>query len=70
VKPRVIINNAFVPDADITYSGLAPGLVGLWQINVKIPDSVPPSSTITVFVQLRSINSPLPPVTTTIAVKQ
>ena len=70
VKPRVIINNAFVPDADITYSGLAPGLVGLWQINLKIPDSVPPSSTITVFVQLRSINSPLPPVTTTIAVKQ
>jgi len=70
VKPRVIINNNFVPDADITYSGLAPGLVGVWQINFKIPDSVPPSSTMPVFVQMRSINSPLPGVQTTIAVRQ
>ena len=25
------------PAATVTYSGLAPGLVGVWQINVKIP---------------------------------
>jgi uncharacterized protein (TIGR03437 family) len=23
--------------AEITYSGLAPGLIGVWQVNIKIP---------------------------------
>jgi uncharacterized protein (TIGR03437 family) len=27
--------------ADIEYSGLAPGFVGLWQLNLRIPQSVP-----------------------------
>lgn len=27
---------------NITYFGLAPGLVAVWQIDVKVPDSVPP----------------------------
>lgn len=29
-----------VPDANIKYSGLSPALVGVWQLNIQIPDSV------------------------------
>jgi uncharacterized protein (TIGR03437 family) len=28
----------------VQYSGLAPGLVGVWQVNVKIPMAVPPGT--------------------------
>ena len=42
--PRVVIGTGFVDDSNITYSGLAPGLVGVWQVNVKIPDNVAPTS--------------------------
>jgi len=38
--PTVIIGTAAVPSANITYAGLAPTLVGVWQINVMIPDTV------------------------------
>lgn len=38
--PLVIMGTNFVPSANILYSGLAPTLVGVWQINVLIPDSV------------------------------
>lgn len=30
----------FLDDSSITYSGLAPSLAGVWQINVKIPKSL------------------------------
>ncbi|MDQ6678546.1 MAG: hypothetical protein M3Z09_14765, partial [Acidobacteriota bacterium] len=42
--PQVIIGTSFVADQNITYSGLAPGLAGVWQVNVKIPDDVAPTS--------------------------
>ena len=42
--PQVIIGTAFVDAANITYSGLAPGLVGVWQVNVKIPDTTAATS--------------------------
>jgi uncharacterized protein (TIGR03437 family) len=38
--PAVIMGTGFVPAANIKYSGLAPNLVGVWQVNVLIPDSV------------------------------
>jgi uncharacterized protein (TIGR03437 family) len=38
--PRVVINN-FVPDDHIVYAGLAPGLPGVWQLNVRVPQAVP-----------------------------
>ena len=38
--PMVIMGTGFVPSANIQYSGLAPGLVGVWQINVLIPNTV------------------------------
>jgi len=71
---RVLIGTDFVPDANIEYSGLAPGFPGLWQINVKIPDTVLPNPATVVLVQIYSINSNFGKgnqrLVTTIAVKQ
>ncbi len=55
VKPQVLINGIDVNDSakyneaweHVTYWGLAPGLVGVWQINIQIPKTVVPSSTAT-----------------------
>jgi uncharacterized protein (TIGR03437 family) len=73
-QPRVIINSREVTPE---YSGLAPGLIGVWQINVRIPDFVPPSDAIDVVVLQSSVPSNLRvdpstnrPIRTTIAVKQ
>lgn len=77
--PRVLVGTGFVPDANILYSGLAPDLIGVWQINVKIPDNVAPSNAVQVVVQYRDKLSNLQNpqttqnpngITTTIAVKQ
>lgn len=38
--PLVIMGAEFVPSANILYSGLAPGEVGVWQLNILIPDFV------------------------------
>ena len=35
--PEVILGTTFVPASNVQYSGLAPGLIGIWQINVQIP---------------------------------
>jgi uncharacterized protein (TIGR03437 family) len=43
-QTRVIVNNAYLPDASILFSGLSPGSVGLWQINILIPKDVPTSN--------------------------
>ena len=56
-KPRVAVNSRFLDDVDVLYSGLAPGLIGVWQLNIKIPDWVPPGNQILVGIQLRSVNS-------------
>jgi len=58
--PQVFINSGYVAPADVLYSGLAPGFVGLWQINVKIPSDVPPGAVI-VFISYGGINSILDP---------
>jgi len=56
--PRVLIGTDFVPDSAIQYSGLAPGLIGVWQINVMIPDTVAGGvGPVDVVVQLRSVPS-------------
>jgi uncharacterized protein (TIGR03437 family) len=38
--PNVIMGTGPVPEANIRYAGLAPTLVGVWQVNVLIPDTV------------------------------
>jgi len=73
-RPRVVVGSGFVQDSDILYSGLAPGLVGVWQVNVRIPMSVPPGSATDVVMTMRSIPSNQPEggggvIRTTIAVK-
>jgi uncharacterized protein (TIGR03437 family) len=41
-NPRVFMGTGFVPDGNITFSGLAPALVGVWQINVTVPQNTTP----------------------------
>lgn len=76
--PRVIIGSCFVDSCfgeshQIQYSGLAPGLIGVWQINVPIPMATAPSNNVTVALLFRNIPSTggdPQRVATTIAVKQ
>jgi uncharacterized protein (TIGR03437 family) len=39
-QPFVIVGTEIVPASSVQYSGLAPGLVGVWQVNVLIPMDV------------------------------
>jgi uncharacterized protein (TIGR03437 family) len=41
----------------VQFSGLAPGWVGLWQINVQIPSNAPTGNAVQVFVSLGPIRS-------------
>jgi uncharacterized protein (TIGR03437 family) len=43
-KPDVIIGGAVVSSANVQFSGLAPTLIGVWQINVKVPDTAAPGA--------------------------
>jgi uncharacterized protein (TIGR03437 family) len=71
--PQVLIGNAktFLPDANVQYSGLAPGLVGVWQLNILVPaDAQTGSVAIKVFMNsIPSIDPANASVTTTIAIK-
>lgn len=60
LMPRVLINA--VSEATVTYSGLAPSLVGVWQINAVVPANVPPGA-VTVVVLMNDIPSSVDPVT-------
>jgi uncharacterized protein (TIGR03437 family) len=41
----------------VKYSGLAPGLVGVWQINVQIPMATAPGSAVPVALLYKNIPS-------------
>jgi len=49
-KPLVYIGGSLVPDANVTYSGLTPTLVEVWQIDVKIPESVAPGNEVNILI--------------------
>jgi len=53
----------------VSFSGLAPGYVGLWQINVQIPNGVAPGGQIPLLIQMGSSFSTDGSFNTTIAVK-
>jgi len=38
---RVLLAGAAVPPDAVAYAGVAPGFAGLYQVNLKLPDSVP-----------------------------
>ena len=42
---------------EIQYSGLAPGFIGLWQINVRIPQAVTPGNAVPVRVVINGAPS-------------
>lgn len=42
---QISIGAAFVPADHILFTGLAPNLISVWQINVRIPMTVPPGNT-------------------------
>ncbi len=70
--PRVAIGTCFVDDCGallagdptngqwVTYSGLAPGYAGLWQINVQIPMAVPPAAQVPIGIQYDGVPSHSP----------
>ena len=65
--PRVLIGTRF---ADVLYSGLAPGFVGLWQVNVRVPKETAPGPSVPVAILYRDILSDfVGRIRTTIAVK-
>jgi len=57
--PTVLIDPFVITGSDIQYSGLTPGNVGLWQINVKIPSAAItlPTAPTYVIVQQASVFS-------------
>jgi uncharacterized protein (TIGR03437 family) len=38
--------------SQVLYSGLAPGLVGVWQLNITIPNEVVPSTSTPTYVEV------------------
>ena len=55
--PRIVINGVDVQASDILYSGLAPGLIGVWQINFRVPQEVTAGNQVPLTVYLRSVAS-------------
>lgn len=70
--PTVFIGAHLLNDPDVLYSGLAPTLVGVWQINARIPSdtiTLPTNPTI-VLVQQASVSTGTPQRVVQIYVKQ
>lgn len=65
---RVLIQNQNLPEENVTFSGLAPGLVGVWQLTIRIPDFVRPGPSVPVAATVNSIPTGLA-TQNTIAVK-
>jgi uncharacterized protein (TIGR03437 family) len=43
---QILLNGSLCPASSVYYAGLAPGFAGLYQINLKLPDVLPPDPTI------------------------
>ena len=73
LNPQILLGGAFIPSANIQYSGLAPALAGVWQINFQVPTTVTAGNNVPIVVLMNSIpsNNPSVPgqISTTIALK-
>ncbi|MDX2268108.1 MAG: hypothetical protein NW208_08380, partial [Bryobacter sp.] len=70
-KPNIAIGGNFLGTEVVQFSGLAPGLVGVWQINVRIPDSVLPITDGNIIVvQLKSVLNTVAGIQTRVYIKQ
>ena len=56
-KPAVTIGNAQVQSSDVTFYGLAPGFVGLYQVNARVPAGTPPGDAIPVKITIGGVTS-------------
>jgi uncharacterized protein (TIGR03437 family) len=52
--PAVTLGNVPAP---VTFSGLAPGFIGLYQVNVQIPQNAPTGDAVPLVVTVGGINS-------------
>jgi len=56
--PQILLaGSLLVPDSGIQYSGLAPSLAGVWQINFQIPATAPTGGAVPIKVLMNSIPS-------------
>lgn len=71
ITPQIQISTIAVPQANILYSGLAPGLIGVWQIDVLVPTTVTAGQSVPIIISLSSVPSSDPSSTlrTTIALQ-
>lgn len=71
--PQLLIGSVTATPSDVLYSGLAPGLIGVWQINVRISTTITAGSAVPITVSLSSVptNDPSNPaaIRTTIALQ-
>jgi uncharacterized protein (TIGR03437 family) len=56
-KPRILLNNAALPDENVLFSGLAPGFVGLWQINLRVPENATFGNALPIVIVYKSVPS-------------
>jgi uncharacterized protein (TIGR03437 family) len=54
IQPSVTIGNA---DAMVSFSGLAPGFVGLYQVNVQVPAAAPVGGAVPVVLTIGGVGS-------------
>jgi uncharacterized protein (TIGR03437 family) len=47
---QIVLNGSVLPPASIYYAGVTPGFAGLYQINVTLPDVLPPDPEVQVLI--------------------
>jgi uncharacterized protein (TIGR03437 family) len=73
LNPQVLLGGVYIPSSSIQYSGLAPYLVGVWQINIQIPATAQTGNYVPIQILMNSIPSSNPAnpaqIATTVSIK-